>query len=73
MTDPNAPLSITITAGLITRAQLMADLHCSIQTLRRREQEGMPVLRIGIQRFYNPAAVRAWFLARSTRQAGDAA
>jgi hypothetical protein len=52
----------SITAGLFNRSQLAADLKCSERTIIRREHAGMPVIRLGVARFYDPAAVRAWIM-----------
>lgn len=56
-----------ITAGLLTRAQLAIDLHCSGRTIIRRERAGMPVIRLGMMRMYNPTAVREWLLTHEHR------
>jgi hypothetical protein len=58
----------SITAGLATRQQLAAELHCSERTIIRREHQGMPVIRLGTLRLYNPEAVRAWIMAHEHRR-----
>ncbi len=60
-----APASIT--AGLIDRKQLAAELRCSDRTVIRRERAGMPFIRLGMMRLYDPAAVRAWLLTHEHR------
>ena len=57
----------SITAGLATRQQLATDLHCSERTIIRREHQGMPVIKLGMLRLYNPAAVRGWLLTHERR------
>jgi hypothetical protein len=63
-TDPNGA---SITAGLRTRTDLAGDLNCSERTIIRHEHAGMPVIRLGMLRLYNPATVRAWLIARERR------
>ena len=62
------PTAASITAGLATRQQLAADLHCSERTIIRREHQGMPVIKLGYLRLYNPEAVRAWILTHELRR-----
>ena len=57
----------SIVAGLLTRPQLAADLDCSDRTIIRYENAGLPVIRLGMLRFYNPAAVRAWLMTHERR------
>lgn len=54
-----------ILAGLITRKELIAQLDVCRMTVCRYEKQGMPVIRRGKGRFYEPAAVRAWFVSGS--------
>jgi hypothetical protein len=54
--------------GLMTANQICADVDWSPRTLRRRETEGLPFLKIGQKRFYEPAAVRAWLLSQARNQ-----
>ncbi len=63
MADQNS--SPGVTAGMLTGEEMCRDLRCGMPTLRKREKEGMPVMRVGVQRFYDPVAVKAWFMARS--------
>lgn len=46
--------------GLVTRAQLAAEIGVSEQTIAAWEKEGLPVHRRGAQRFYEAARVAAW-------------
>jgi hypothetical protein len=57
----------SITAGFATRPQLAADLHCSERTIIRREHQGMPVIKLGMLRLYNPQAVREWLMTHERR------
>ncbi len=61
------PLHANITAGLLIRPQIASDLDCSERTIIRREHAGMPVIRVGMLRLYNPAAVREWLLTHERR------
>ncbi len=63
-TSPNAT---SITAGLLTRPEAASEMGCSERTIIRREQAGMPVIKIGMLRLYNPAAVRDWLLGHEHR------
>jgi hypothetical protein len=59
--DPQTqPTAASITAGLKTRDETADELRCSARTIIRYEHAGMPVIRLGMLRFYNPAAVREW-------------
>ena len=57
----------SITAGLIDRKQLAADLRCGERTIIRRERAGMPFIKLGMLRLYDPAKVRAWVLTHESR------
>ena len=61
------PTVASITAGFATREQLARDLHCSERTIIRREHQGMPVIKLGSLRLYNPEAVRAWIMTHERR------
>lgn len=66
--EPNTePSAVSITAGLLTRAQITADLGRSERTIIRLEHAGMPVIRLGMLRFYNPSAVREWLLTHESK------
>ena len=53
-----------ITVGLMSLQQAAADLSCTERAIIRFERAGMPVIRIGRSRFYDPFAVREWLLTR---------
>ena len=57
----------SILLGLQTRADTAAELGVSVRTLSRWERFGMPTIRVGAQRWHDPASVRAWLLARERR------
>ncbi len=57
----------SVLAGLLNREQLGADLGKSERTLIRWEHTGMPVIRVGMTRLYDPAAVRSWLLTHERR------
>ncbi len=67
MFDYTQPSAASITAGLFTRSQLAINLDCSERTILRREHAGMPVIRLGMMRLYNPVAVREWLLTHEHR------
>ena len=52
----------SVTTGLMSRDQLAADLQCGVRTVMRLEVKGMPTIRVGNFRFYDPVKVREWFL-----------
>ena len=56
--------------GLLTEDQIKSALGgCGERTLRRRENEGLPVIIIGRTRFYPEEKCRAWLLSRTREQA----
>ena len=57
----------TIMSGLLTRTEIAKALRCTERTVMRREQSGMPVIRIGMLRLYSADAVRAWLLEHEQR------
>ena len=61
------PTAASITAGLLTRHETAAAFRCSERTIIRREQAGMPVIKLGMLRLYNPEAIRAWLLTYERR------
>ena len=63
----NASAAASITAGLINRKQLAAEWRCTERTVIRRERAGMPFIRLGMLRLYEPAKVRAWLLTHECR------
>jgi hypothetical protein len=67
-TTTEQPPATSITAGLVTREQLAADLRCSERTIIRREHQGMPVIKLGMTRLYDPASVRAWLMTHERRR-----
>lgn len=67
-TDPaNSNAAAGITAGLVHRKHLAAELQCSERTIIRRERAGMPFIRLGMMRLYEPAKVRDWILQHEQR------
>ena len=69
MSETIHPAPQGVLAGLLTRETLAAELGCHPRTVIRREREGMPYLKVGALRRYDPAAVRAWFMAHEQRPA----
>ena len=63
-TTPTAP---SVLAGLVNRPNLSADLGKSERTIIRWEHAGMPVIRVGMTRLYDPASVRQWLLTHERR------
>lgn len=58
-----------ITAGLVDRPTLAAQLRTTCRTIGcyEREPDGLPYIRIGKRHYYRPAAVADW-IARRERQ-----
>jgi len=54
--------AVAFIANLLNRKQLAAYLGCSERTIIRRERAGMPVIKLGMMRLYDPEKVRAWML-----------
>lgn len=46
--------------GLLTRRMLADGLGVSARTIMRYERQGLPVIRRGYMRFYDPVKVNAW-------------
>lgn len=61
-TEAATPSAAAITAGLLNRKQLGAELRCSDRTIIRRERAGMPFIRLGALRLYDPAHIREWLM-----------
>lgn len=66
--EKTGPTVASITAGLLTRSEAASQFRCSERTIIRREHEGMPVIRLGSLRLYNPEAVRAWLMGYERRR-----
>ncbi len=62
-----ATSTASVFAGLLKRPQLAADMGRSERTIIRLEHAGLPVIRVGMTRLYDPAAVRAWLLTHEHR------
>lgn len=59
MPDPQRTQALAA-EGLITRAQIALELGISEQTIALWEKDGLPVLRVGMQRLYDAKKVVAW-------------
>jgi phage terminase Nu1 subunit (DNA packaging protein) len=57
----------SVIAGLITRGQLAAQLGRSERTVIRWEHAGLPVIKLGATRLYDPVKARAWLLTHERR------
>lgn len=55
--------------GLADRPRICKALGVSARTVRRCEIKGMPVVKIGLLRLYDPIAVRDWILSNTERAA----
>ncbi len=67
-TEPDTANAVpSVTAGLIARKSLAADLGRSERTIIRYERAGMPFIKLGMLRLYDPAKVRAWVLTHESR------
>lgn len=67
-TDADTATAVaSITAGLITRKDLATEWRCTERTIIRRERAGMPFIKLGMMRFYDPGKVRAWVLSHESR------
>ncbi len=61
------PAATSVLAGLLTRAGLSGELRKSERTLIRWEHAGMPVIRVGMTRLYDPARIREWLMTHERR------
>ena len=62
-----ATSAATITAGLVDRASLAACLGRSERTVIRWEHAGLPVIKLGKTRLYDPAKARDWLMSYERR------
>ena len=58
-----------VLAGLLTRERLAAELGCHPRTVFRKERDGLPCIKSGVLRLYDPTKVRAWLEAQGTEPA----
>ena len=68
LTESVTPTS-SVMSGLFDRKGLAADLRCSERTIIRRERAGMPFIKMGMLRLYEPAKVREWLISHEHRPA----
>lgn len=69
--DPNSTSASStmpcIMAGLVERKRLLAEAGVSERTILRWERAGMPCIRVGMLRLYDPVKVREWLLSHEYR------
>ena len=58
---------VSVTAGLLNRADLAQQLGRSERTVIRWEHAGLPVIKLGMTRLYDPAKAREWLLTHERR------
>lgn len=56
-----------IMAGLVERKRLLAEAGVSERTVLRWERAGLPCIRVGMLRLYDPVKVREWLLSHECR------
>ncbi len=61
------PAVASVLAGLLTRDQLANQLGRSERTVIRWEHAGLPVIKLGMTRLYDPAKAREWLLTHERR------
>ncbi len=66
-TAPSTQDVPSVIAGLLPRARFADDMGCSERTVLRWEHAGLPVIRIGMTRLYDPASCRAWLMTHEHR------
>jgi phage terminase Nu1 subunit (DNA packaging protein) len=57
----------SVIASLLNRGQLAAQLGRSERTVIRWEHAGLPVIKLGATRLYDPVKARAWLLTHERR------
>ena len=57
----------SVVAGLLTRDQLAKQLGRSERTVIRWEHAGLPVIKLGMTRLYDPAKARDWLMTYERR------
>lgn len=66
-TQPATPAVASVLAGLLTRDQLATQLGRSERTVIRWEHAGLPVIKLGMTRLYDPAKAREWLMTYERR------
>ena len=61
------PTVASVLAGLLTRDQLASQLGRSERTVIRWEHAGLPVIKLGMTRLYDPTKARDWLLTHERR------
>jgi hypothetical protein len=61
------PAVASVLAGLLTRDQLAFQFGRSERTVIRWEHAGLPVIRLGMTRLYDPAKAREWVMTYERR------
>lgn len=54
--------------GLQDRRETAAQMNVGVRTVRRWEEQGLPVIVVGARRLHDPASVRAWLLGRERKR-----
>lgn len=65
--DTNVAPSSGLLDGLMRREALCQELDVTPRTIRRFEVRGMPFVKVGNLRLYDPMAVRVWILSHQER------
>lgn len=66
-------LRTTVCSALYTDDEMAKALKVSVRTLYRLAERGMPTIKIGSQRWYNPKAAAAWLSTNCVTPARKAA
>jgi hypothetical protein len=54
--------------GFFTENEMLTETGWSYRTLKRREDDGLPVVKLGFTKLYPIEKVRAWFLGQVREQ-----
>jgi hypothetical protein len=65
--ETNSSLSQSPISNLLTRSQLAKKLSISLTTLHKHTKEGMPSIRIGKRRLYDPFEVAKYFKSKNLK------
>jgi hypothetical protein len=64
----STPAVASVLAGLLTRDQLAKQFGLSERTVIRWEHAGLPVIKLGMTRLYDPAKARDWLMSHERRR-----
>ena len=68
MQHETASEPVSVLAGLLTRSQIAAEFGKTERTVIRWEHSGLPVIKFGMTRLYDPTNCREWLMSHERQQ-----